>query len=246
MELSEREKAQLVDQGFVKMPGVVPPIMVDRALREINHCVGEGMNVADMTRFRAQTYCPNLTRTPSIAGLLNATPAWSLAESAIGRGRIGPSEYGQIALRFPGMQDPPGEPRLHIDGMYSPTNGVEQGTIGNFTALLAVFLSDVPEPFSGNFSVWPGSHLLHAAYFKEHGPQSLLNGMPSVGTPAPLQITAQAGDVVLAHYLLAHGVAPNVSPNVRYAIFFRLTHVDHDRQKWESMMDPWLQWEGIR
>ncbi len=51
--------------------------------------------------------------------------------------------------------------------------------------------------------------------------------------------------MVLAHYLLSHSVAPNASPNVRYAIFFRLTHVDHARQKWESMADPWLQWEGI-
>lgn len=245
MELSYNQKQSFARDGFVILPGVVPRIMVDRALREINHSAGEGMNVAEMTKFRAQTYCPEITRSPAIGGLLNATPAWSLAESAIGEGRIQPADYGQIALRFPGLQDPPGAPRPHIDGMYSPTNGVEKGTIGNFTALLAVFLSDVPEPFAGNFTVWPGSHLQHAEYFKEHGPESLLNGMPAVQLPEPLQITAKAGDIVLAHYLLAHSVAPNVSPHVRYAVFFRLTHVDHARQKWESMVDPWLQWEGI-
>ena len=103
-------------------------------------------------RFRAQTYCPQITRAPSINGLLNATPAWSLAESAIGEGRIQPTDYGQIALRFPSLQDPPGAPRPHIDGMYSPTNGVEKGTIGNFTALVAVFLSDVPTPLVPNGS----------------------------------------------------------------------------------------------
>ena len=245
MELSFAQKQALIREGFVKVPGVVPRIMVDRALREINHSVGEGMNAADMTRFRAQTYCPEITRAPAISGLLTATPAWSFAESAIGPGRIQPADYGQIALRFPGLQDPPAAPRPHIDGMYSPTNGVKEGTIGNFTALLAVFLSDVPEPFSGNFTVWPGSHLQHAAYFKEHGPESLLKGMPAVTLAEPLQITARAGDIVLAHYLLAHGVAPNSSPHVRYAVFFRLTHVDHARQKWDSMADPWLQWEGI-
>ena len=155
-------------------------------------------------------------------------------------------DYGQIALRFPGLQDPHGEPRPHIDGMYSPTNGVEKGTIGSFTALLAVLLSDLPEPYAGNFTVWPGSHAQNAAFFREHGPESLLNGMPAVTMRDPVQITGRAGDAVLAHYLLAHGVAPNASPHVRYAIFFRLTHVDHERQKWESMVDPWLQWEGVK
>ena len=32
----------------------------------------------------------------------------------------------------------------------------------------------------------------------------------------------------LVHYELAHSAAMNVSPHTRYAIFFRLTHVDHD------------------
>ena len=245
MELSYDQKQSFARAGFVKISGVIPRVMLDRALREINHAVGEGMNVVDMPRFRAQTYCPQITRSPAITGLLNSTPARTLAESAIGEGRIQSEEYGQIALRFPGLQDPPGAPRPHIDGMYSPTNGVEKGTIGNFTALIAVFLNDVPEPFAGNLTVWPGSHRQNAAYFKEHGPESLLNGMPAVQLPEPQQITAQAGDIVLAHYLLSHGVAPNTSPFVRYAVFFRLTHVDHARQKWESMVDPWLQWEGI-
>lgn len=245
MELSYDQKQSIVRDGFVKIPGVVPRVMVDRALREINQAVGEGMDTADMTRFRAQTYCPQIARSQAIGGLLNATPAWSLAESVIGEGRIQPTDYGQIALRFPGLQDPPGAPRPHIDGMYSPTNGVEKGTIGNFTALAAIFLSDVPNPFAGNFTVWPGTHRLNAEYFKEHGPESLLKGMPAVELPEPVQITGQAGDMVLAHYLLSHGVAANTSPHVRYAVFFRLTHVDHGSQKWESMVDPWLQWEGI-
>src|SRR2546423_306396 len=119
MELSYNQKQSLAREGFVRVPGVVPRVMIDRALREINHAVGEGMNVEEMPKFRAQTYCPGITRSQAIGGLLKAPPAWSLAESAIGGGRIQPAEYGQIALRFPGLQDPPGAPRPHIDGMYS-------------------------------------------------------------------------------------------------------------------------------
>jgi hypothetical protein len=228
------------------VPGVVPQVMVDAALRAINHSVGEGMNVDDMVRFRSRSFCPELTQETVITDLINRTPAWALAESAIGAGKIRPVGGAQIALRFPGMQDPPPRAKPHLDGMYSPTNGVPEGTIQNFTALLAVLLSDLPHPHAGNFTVWPGTHHIYERYFREHTPQSLLNGMPDVALPEPEQITGQAGDIVFCHYQIAHGVTPNVSPHVRYAIFFRLRHVDHDDHKWESMTDIWLEWEGMR
>ncbi|HZP85116.1 MAG TPA: hypothetical protein VFB21_26000 [Chthonomonadaceae bacterium] len=52
--------------------------------------------------------------------------------------------------------------------------------------------------------------------------------------------------VVLVHYELAHSAAPNVSPHVRYALFFRLTYTEHDAHKWEAMTDIWLEYEGMR
>jgi len=70
--------------------------------------------------------------------------------------------------------------------------------------------------------------------------------MPNVTLPEPVQITGRAGDIVFCHYQIAHGVTPNASPHVRYAIFFRLTHVDHEPQKWESMTDIWREWPGLR
>ena len=153
---------------------------------------------------------------------------------------------GQIALRFPTRQDPPPQPGGHLDGMYSPHNGVPKGEIHNFTMLVGVVLSDVDAPFSGNFTVWPGTHHVYERYFAEQGPQSLLEGMPKVEVPQPVQTTARAGDVFLVHYQVAHGAAVNVSPHTRYAIYFRLTHVDHDTRKWETMTDIWLDWEGMR
>jgi hypothetical protein len=246
MELRHSQKQALFDHGYVHVPGVVPRVMVDAAVRAINHSVGEGMDREEMVKMRAQTYCRELTRTPVITDLFNATPAHSLVESAIGVGKIKPIGGAQIALRFPTMQDPPPPARPHLDGMHSPTNGVPEGTIQNFTALVSVLLSDLPGPHAGNFTVWPGTHQLYERYFREHTPQSLLNGMPPVPLLEPVQITGRAGDVVLCHYQIAHGVTPNASPHVRYAIFFRLTHVDHESQKWESMTDIWREWEGMQ
>ncbi len=246
MELTHEQKQAFYDNGFVKLPGIVPRELVDTALRAINSSLGsEGMHPDNLVKFRAQSYCPELQGSPAITDLLNASPVLSVAESAIGPGKIRPVKGGQIALRFPSM-DPPREPGPHLDGMYTPTNGVPEGTIANFTALVGVMLSDLPQGYAGNLAVWPGTHRLFEAYFREHGPQSLLEGMPRVPMPEPQQITGQAGDAVLCHYQLAHGIAGNGSPHIRYAIYFRLYHVDHDAMKWECMTDIWREWEGMQ
>ncbi|HZT44253.1 MAG TPA: hypothetical protein VFA07_18960 [Chthonomonadaceae bacterium] len=246
MELSYAQKQDLFEQGFVKIPAVVPRIMVEAALRAINHSVGQGMNVDDMTTFRSQTYCPEITGSEVITDLIHRTPVWSLAESGVGGGTLRPVKGGQIALRFPSLQDPPALPRAHLDGMYSPHNGVPQGTIQNFTMLVGIFLSDVAQPYSGNFTVWPGTHHQYEAYFREHGPESLLEGMPPIAMPEPEQLLAQAGDAVLCHYQLAHCAVQNVSPHVRYAVFFRLKREGHDEIKLECMTDIWREWDGLR
>ena len=243
MELTYAQQQALYENGYVKIPGVIPPVMVDAALRAINHSLGEGMKAEDMATLRAQSYCRELQTAPVITDLLNNTPAWSLAESVIGN--IKPVQSAQIALRFPSVQDPPSPPHPHLDGMHTPTNGVPSGQILNFTMLLGVVLSDVPQPFSGNLAVWPGTHHLYEQYFQEHGWESLLNGMPPVELPQPEQLTAQAGDVVLCHYQLAHGITANVSPNIRYAIYFRLHHTEHETHGKQTMTDIWLEWPGM-
>lgn len=237
MELTYEQKREFYEKGYVKIPGVIPKIRINKALQAINYSVGEGMNVEDMTIYRSQSYCPDIKNTPIISDLLNKTPALELAKSAVAVGGFHPVGGGQVALRFPSLQDPPGKPVPHLDGMYSPNNGVKKGTIQNFTMLAGVLLSDLPNENAGNFTVWPGSHHLYEEYFKEHGPESLLEGLPPVDLPEPVQVTGEAGDLILCHYLLGHGIAPNVSSNIRYATFFRLTHVNHDNK--EIMTNMW-------
>lgn len=246
MPLTAPQQESLYAHGYTVIPGAVPRDKVQAALRAINASLGgQGMDPAKLTQFRAQSYCPEVQGSAAITDLYQTGAARTLAEAAIGEGRIRPVHAGQIALRFPTMDDPPREPGPHIDGMYTPTNGVREGTIANFTALVGVFLSDVPQPYSGNFTVWPGTHRLYARYFQQHGPQSLLQGMPQIDLPPPVQITARAGDAVLCHYQLGHGIAGNAAPHIRYAIFFRLTHVDHDAVHWECMTDIWREWAGM-
>ena len=246
MQLTKLQKQQFFEQGFLQIPGVVPRVMVDETLHAINHSLGEGLPSEDIIKTRSQTYCRELTQTPVISDLANATPAFALAESAIEIGKVRRPTGGQIALRFPSFQDPPKQPVPHVDGMYSPHNGVQEGTISNFTMLAAVLLSDLTAPFCGNFTVWPGTHILFEKYWREHGAQALLDGMPKVEMPAPLQIEGKAGDLVLVHWATAHSAAVNISPHVRYAVFFRLKHENHDEHPRETMTDIWKDWAAMQ
>jgi hypothetical protein len=244
VELTLAQKQSLYRDGFVTLPGAVPLELVEAARRAINASLGDnGIDPAELTRFRAQSYCPELQAAPVITDLLYASEVWSLAESVIGRGQISPVSRGQIALQFPSRE--PLRPHPHLDGMYTPSNGVPQGTIRNFTALVGVILSDIPHADMGNLTVWPGTHLQYEQHFRERGPQALLEGMPQVPLGDSLQLTGQPGDAVLCHYQLGHGIAGNSSPNIRYAIYFRLKHVDHDSIHWDCMTDVWREWRGM-
>ncbi|SEO54600.1 hypothetical protein [Paenibacillus sp. OV219] len=246
MKLTHKQKLSMLNDGYIYVPGVIPKIMVDQAVKHINHAIGEGMPPERMTTFRAQSYCPDLQDKSPITGLYNDTPVKSLVEDLLGEGMSLPVGGGQIALRFPSLQDPTTVARPHLDGMYSPHNGVKEGTIGNFTMLVGVLLSPVRDDFAGNFTVWPGTHASYEQYFREHGAESLLGGMPPVALPEPVQTKGEPGDIFLVHYQLAHSVAANASPWPRYAIFFRVKHTEHGIDWKAPMTDIWLHWPGIR
>jgi hypothetical protein len=246
--LTPDQERALLDEGYLHLPGVVPRERVDAALGAINHSLGEeGIAKDALWTMRAQTFCPELVSAPPIVDLYRATPLRTLAEAAIGEVRV-PST-GQIALRFPqppaDPASPPRDPHPHIDGMPGPLNGVAAGTLYHFTALGAVFLSDVDLPFRGNFTVWPGTHQTLARHFAAHGTSELLTGFPKIALPPPRQLRVRAGDALLAHYQLAHGVAANVGPHIRYAVFFRLSHVAHDPRSTEPLTDLWREWSGL-
>ena len=250
MQLTHAQKLEFHENGYVRIPGVVPAVMVDAAVKAINHSFGNGIDPAKIITFRSQTFCPELRQAPEITDLYNRTPVKLLAESMIGQGKVSPISRAQIAVRFPLLDDPPPALGPHLDGRYSPHNGVPQGELRSFTMLVGIALSDVSTDYAGNLAVWPGTHHLYEQYFRENGAGILqlggAQGMPPVDMPQPQQMIVGAGDAILVHYQVAHTAAPNVSPHPRYAIYFRLHHVDHEAQRFEALTDIWLEWEGMR
>ena len=251
MQLTPEQIREFYDRGYVKIPGAISKAMVDTARQAINHSIGTlGPNGEDMSKHRAAQFCRDLNGASVIMDLFNASPVISLAESLMGEGNLQkPIRGAQVAPRFPTViGEVPPEPRGHLDGMGTGTNGMPKGVYRRgFTAFAVIYLADVPEPYSGNFTVWPGSHRFFENYFKHEGLEILANGTPRVDLPAgPDMVTGNAGDLIIAHHQMIHTGGPNASPNIRYAAIARLRHIDCDKNGNEGFLDIWREFPCVR
>lgn len=230
--------ARLRVDGVAGWPDAVAPDRVERALRAIHrNMFTRGLPVDRMPEFENATYCPELRGDPDILGLFRGTRLEAEAERLLGP--LEAVERAQIALRFPQADDAPA-PVPHLDGVSAPHNGVPCGTIMTFSALAGVYLSDVG-PEDGAFTVWPGSHRAHAAHFAQHGPESLLAGMPRTDIQ-PRPVVGGPGFGFIANYLVGHAIGRHRGSRIRYAVFFRLRARGHQARGRRVMLDPWLEW----
>ncbi len=80
-------------------------------------------------------------------------------------------------------------------------------------AMKAMYLlSDVDEPESGNFTVFPGSHLRQIPFNS--------GAAPTPRTPGAVQLNGHAGDCYLFSHALWHGPAPNHSGRARKTLLY--------------------------
>lgn len=254
MALSTKQKEAILTQGYAVIPQVVPKEMCKNALRLINEAIGKG--------FRGDF--EHLMSHPQITQLYNNTPIISLISDVLGSHQ--PVLGGQIALRYPGslctnsyenqkdlIAAPWWSQCWHIDGFHSEgNNNIPKGEIYNFSCLIGVLLQDIPEEFSGNLTLFPGSHHVIEAYFQKNkfeqvkkvGLDALVPEIPIAINP--FQVTGKQGDIVLCHYQLAHTIAPNLSENIRYAIYFRANKRINSVHHPEPMIDIWKDWPGLQ
>lgn len=248
MPLSPNQIADFRRDGFIHLPGAIAPDFVEAAVHAINYRIGQGIPADQLQKWSAQSFFPDLSRSPTITDFFNASDLRPTLQNLMGQPNVAPAQSGQLALRFPREPGAPVRPpHAHIDGVHTPTNGVPQGTIASFSALAGVFLTDVDRQNAGNFTVWPGSHLKMQDYFRAHGTDFITQEgrTPPIDQGEPLQLQVRAGDAVLAHYQLLHGAAGNWAPRPRFAVFFRVKHPDHEAHKMECLRDLWREWPGV-
>ncbi|MEI6398133.1 MAG: phytanoyl-CoA dioxygenase family protein [Pseudomonadota bacterium] len=237
-EFSLYQKQQLFEQGWVVIPQVIPADMVRAARYAINSTIE---NYLDSIQVRAH----ELKIDERLTNLLLKTDAFSLIESALGKGKVVPSTNVQCALRFPDIEGSDTKVRCHLDGFHPSVDGIP-GSVKPFIAIAGFFLNDINQDNAGNFTVWPGTHRQFAKYFVEHGADPELKlGIPPVDLPEPIQIKAKAGDMILAHYQLAHTAVVNLSQAIRYAVFIRMHHADRPKDSLDVLTDIWKYWYGM-
>lgn len=247
--LSHQQKTQFVQSGYLHLPGLISREATHAALRAINHSIGHvGKTGGDPARFTVDQFCYELTASPLMTDIFNSPVMVEVVENLIGTGNMDPVKGVQIAPRFP---LPPGESPQpyhgHLDGIGVGFNGMDVGVYTrDFTLFAVVYLVDVPKPESGNFMVWPRSHLEFQAYFREVGHEVLRQGIPQIEhSQEGIMLTGKAGDVILAHHLLQHTAGHNISPHVRHALITRIRHKNLDAVGKRAFTDIWREWEGL-
>eukprot|EP00434_Breviolum_minutum_P006369 symbB.v1.2.005621.t2/scaffold309.1/size276354/2 len=259
-------RQSLKEDGFAHIPAAVPLEVVKEAKKEINRIVGSSDKSADA--FKGKEF-PKKTQ---IINLINQSQMPVILEQLLGPvAHNYMASSGQIALRFPGdfcekdsckcgpAQFENIRKGWHIDGCpnnFLPGISDHYGKIANFDVLVGVLLSDsaVHDRLCGELCVYPGSHMALANYFKKDKNLDTLKNTGTLPTGQqtdelfsrpPLHCTGKAGDVYIANYMCAHFIAPNTSPDIRYACYFRFKGPgwSDDIHQPASMLDPLLHWD---
>jgi Phytanoyl-CoA dioxygenase (PhyH) len=235
-------QAQLRQQGFAQFGELTPRPLIDAALDAIEIDRNTNFDPERQIEYDNRSYCPGLRATSPIMNLLSQSPVLNLLDEIFELDKIGWSD-GQVAIRRAHNFTEPVPPTPHIDGFSTGLNGLEEGRIYNHTILVGVFLTPVTRTFAGNFTVWPGSHYIYENYFRERGTRAMSEPMPTPEVGEPSQLICGVGDVVLAHYQLAHAAAVNTSDHDRIAIYFRVWLRKMESDRWHYLTNMWEGWK---
>ncbi|KAJ8603731.1 hypothetical protein CTAYLR_000238 [Chrysophaeum taylorii] len=228
-------------EGYVIARGVVDSEAVDRALRVINAELCRPGSVVPNEDGMGMTICDEASRDVDVGGILAKSPkALALVERLVGRGAVANRRHlkCQVALRKPELgltEDQRMARRAELAGHQWHVDGMVKNRHTPFNLLVGVALSDQTQPGAGQLVVYPGSHRVILDAYRDrverHNGELYVNG-PDPNKPLfvnAVDVNLRPGDVVFVHQKTAHKVGENTSPNIRYQLYFRLSHVDRER-----------------
>ena len=239
MEFTTEEKKAFYKDGYVILRGVVPGVMVKQARKAIH------IYMRDNVVVQGKNF--GLSDHPDITDLFNKTPITTLSESLVGPGKLAPTNSAAIKLNFPCEEE-----NWTVRGHLDIGNKLRQGIVSRaLNQLIVVLLQDVPVPFMGNFTYWPGSHRAFEKAFRAD-PNYVKTAetnrkLPEVDLPHEgVQFTGKAGDIIICHHQMYHTAAPNNSADIRYAAIFRPRHIHFKENSTNAMVDIWLEFDGVK
>ena len=233
---------RLRTQGFAHFADLTPQPLIRSALDAIEIDLSNNYDPKRKSEYDNQSFCPEIRSSAPIMNLLLQSPVLNILDEIFELDKIA-WDNGQIAIRQAHNYPEPVPPSPHIDGFASGLNGVPDGKIYNHTVLVGVFLTPVQSAFAGNFTVWPGSHHVYEKYFQQCGPRAMSERMPELEIGEPVQLMCGVGDVVLAHYQLAHSAAVNTADADRIAVYFRVWLRSVESDRWHYLTNIWDGWK---
>ena len=249
--LTEAQRTSFADNGCL----IVHDVLTPEQIRAAQDALWEGI---EAQRDDPATWIGAGPRAPvsgdhhAIRAALHESPVFAMAEELVGRQQLSASGNPGPALIYPsGDNDWTLPDGGHLDGYYTPTNGVPEGTVGSFHVGTTIYVADVA-PRGGGFVVWPGSHRIAHEYFKTHSLLSVVGGTSRTlfagldQPPQPLEVTGPAGTVCFWHGQLVHSGSVNCARDIRMALIARLSRRDLDDIRFETPDNMWTHWEGIR
>lgn len=244
--LTDEDKAFFKKNGYLVKHDVLTEIQLANALDTI----WEHMNCdrADSnTWINAGPAHPPVGSHPTIRATLHESPVFDMAEELVGKDKLNSGANPSPHFRFPTGDTEWSLPdRGHLDGYYTPTNGVPEGTVGRFQVGTTLYLNHVKHQ-AGGFTIWPGTHQQSAEHFKKH---SLLcfkggNASETFDMPEAVEITGPPGTVCFWHGQMMHTGSKNASPEIRMALISRLSRKDSNDFLFEFPDDIWAYYDGI-
>ena len=246
--LTSADKAFFKENGYL----VVKDALSEELVRNAQDALWEGIE-ADredpQTWIGAGPRSPARGSHPAISATLHQSPLAAMMGELVGEDKLNlnPNNGPGPALVYPSGDEPGAVPSNgHLDGYYTPTNGVAEGTVGYSTINVTIYVEDI-EPGGGCFTLWPGSHRTAAEYFRNHSLLSIQGGSSRhrFDLGQGLEIAGPAGTACLWHGQLFHSGSKNCRRNIRMALIGRYARRDANDIRFETPEDMWTYWEGI-
>ena len=218
--LSEQERRQWCDDGFLVLREVLNPAETADALQAIR-LVHTAERDAEGRKWSGKPHSVRIRRAIELSDAFDSLIDHALVLPTLIEvlGNHLQLLGTNILIREP--CDTPLE-QFHTDGgpslqmiRWSPSGPAIQCKV-------QFFLTDLAEPNSGNFMVVRGSHLRPPSRFESgcYVPEANEFLVDNRYPPGTEQLLTRAGDVVIFPHSIWHGVAPNRSSQVRYSVIF--------------------------
>ena len=138
--LTSTDKALFREQGFLVKREVLSP----EQLRAAQDALWEGIKADRQdpkTWINAGPRVPVGANHPAIRATLHESPVFAMAEELVGKDTLSRNASPGPHLVFPSGESEWSLPRIgHLDGYYTPTNGVAQGTVGIFHLGVTIYV----------------------------------------------------------------------------------------------------------